>query len=621
MVAIFAAFLLVPLGALHAAETTASLIPWPRLLQPAAGSMKLTQASRIVYADANLAPLAQVLADEIYMSTAVRMKTAATAAGAGDIALKLDTQLKGEQYALTVSDTAVVSGGNYRAVAWGTVTLLQAITADGGELRVSQLSVTDEPVASYRGLLIDLARQWHPVETLRPLVEMCRLYKINYIQLHLNDQQSFTFPSKAFPGLASSYKGQRRTYTREEILGLVRFADERGVTLVPEIEGPGQHSGALRSLWGRKGTSCLDMGSEKTYEGMDTLMGEVCEVFASSPYVHIGADECSLTGVGKSDEEQAFMAQHGVKSAQGLYNYYMVRLNEIVKKHGKQTICWEGFSGDGGGGAKIPKDILVMPFESTYNPANNLVAHGYTVINTAWKPLYVVGAHKWPAQYIYESWNMRLWEHHVNAKCHIQLKPNAPVLGAQMCSWENPDAVELPNLRERIHAMSERLWNPDAGKTYADFALRARHTDKLLDCLLGFVDVQVEGAIGAERHGYQYFWEPITVKLSALPLGTIRYTLDDTNPTAASSAYSGPIRIMKENTEFRKLFYSSRTKKYQASGNVVHLKAQMFNAAGKPVGEVVTLGRYWHRSPEEVKAEQGSTTQPQQDANADEVAP
>jgi len=581
-----------------------ALVPWPRSVEMAEGAMGVTPDSRIVYQNAALAPLADVLAGEIHMATALRLPTEKATAKPGDIELRLDPQLQGEAYTLSVTDRAVVCGGNYRAVAWGTVTLLQSLTSTaGGGVQAPRMVVEDAPEAAYRGLLVDVARKWHPVESLRPLIEMCRLYKINYIQLHLNDQQSVTFPFKAFPELASSYKGERRTYTREEITGLVRYADERGVTLVPEIEGPGHHSGALRSLWGRPGSSCLDMGNEKTYEGMEVVIRELCEVFASSPYIHIGADECSLGGIGESDEEKAFMEKHGLTGRGGLYNYYIVRMNEIVKRHGKQTICWEGFHGDGGGGAKIPKDILVMPFESAYNPANNLVKHGYTVINTAWKPLYVVNNRHWPAQYIYENWNLRLWEHHVNTRCHIQLGPEAPVLGAQMCAWEQTADRELPSIRVRLHAMSERIWNPQAGRTYADFASRAAKTDPLLDRLLGAVEVRAEGLSGKQYRDFEYFGGPITVRLAALPIGTIRYTTDGADPTVQSPAYAGPIRLTKDDTHFEKLFFNSRTKRHESAGDVVRVKARLFDDAGKPIGDVVTVRQYWNLPPGEQKTQ------------------
>lgn len=590
-------------SSLAAAAPTASppLVPWPKSLHSGDGFLALAGKSRIVYAAASLAPSAKILSDEIWMLAAVRLSATSEAARPGDIELKLDSQLQGEAYAIEVGDRAVVRGGNYRAVAWGTVTLLQALDTAGGTVRLPRIAIGDSPAAPYRGLMIDVARQWHRIEDLRPIVEMCRLYKINYLQLHLNDQQLFTFPSKAFPQLATVKKGERRTYTREEITGLVSYADQRGVTIVPEMEGPGHHSGALRSIWGRKGSSCMDMGNEKTYEGMDVLVGELCEVFASSPYIHIGADECSLGGIGESQEEKAFMAQHGIENRGGLYNYYIVRMNEIIKRHGKKTICWEGFHGDGGGGVKIPKDIIVMPFESTYNPANKLVKLGYTVINTAWKPLYVVNARHWPAEYVYDHWNFRLWEHHINTRCHIQLAPSDPVLGAQMCAWEQTADRELPSTRVRLHAMGERTWNPDAGRTYADFAARAERTDRLLDRVLGMIDVHAEGLSGKRYRDFEYFWDPITVRMSAPPVGAIHYTLDGKTPTAQSPRYAGPFTLGKDDTHFEKLFYNHRKGRHEATGNVVRVKAQLFDSSGAPVGDVVTLRQYWHEAPAEQK--------------------
>ena len=405
-------------------STEPALVPWPKSVTTIAGFETLTSGMRIVTSDAKLQPLAAVLSQEIYRATALKLPIAGGVGGSGDIVLRLSDKIKADEgYRTKVgAGTITVEGRTYRGVAWGTVSLVQAMYCSDGKWGLPRMTIVDEPVAQYRGLLIDVARKWHPIESLLPIVEMCRLYKINYIQLHLNDQQSTVFPFKAYPQLASTYKGHRRTYTREEITSLVKYADDRGVTIVPELEGPGHHAGNLRTLWGRGST--LDIANERTYQGLKVLIGELCDVFKSSPYVHIGADEGSFGALGKSDEEKAYMARHGLKG--GLLNHYIKRVDEIVKSYGKHTICWEGFHGDGGG---LPKDIIVMPFESAYNPANNLVKHGFSVINTAWKPLYVVGNKKWPAEYIYDHWNLWLWEHHINTRVHIQLKRTDPVLG------------------------------------------------------------------------------------------------------------------------------------------------------------------------------------------------
>ena len=578
-------------------STEPALVPWPKSITSAVGFEPLTSGTRIVVSDTKLQPLATLLSQEICRVTALKLPTARKTGGSGDIILRLSDKMKADEgYLLTVSaGTIVVEGRTYRGIAWGTASLVQAMYCSGDKWGLPRMTILDEPVAKYRGLLIDVARRWHPIESLLPIIEMCRLYKINYIQLHLNDQQSTVFTFKAYPQLASTYKGHRRTYTLDEITSLVKYADERGVTIIPELEGPGHHAGNLRNIWGRGHT--LDIANEKTYQGLKVLIGELCVVFKSSPYIHIGADEGSFGALGKSDEEKAYMARHGVK--RGLLNHYIKRVDEIVKSYGKRTICWEGFHGDGGG---LPKDIIVMPFESTYNPAGKLVKHGFSVINTAWKPLYVVNRRNWPAQYIYENWNLWLWEHHVNTRTHIQLKRSDPVLGAQMCAWEQQPEIELPSTRCRIHAMSERIWNPDANRNYADFAGRCARTDELLDRLIGAVAVQAHGITGEQDRGYEFFAKPFTVSLSAPAIGTIHYTLDGEDPTADSPQYEKPIHITTAQTRHKKMFFNSRTKRFMAQGPVCTLKARIFDAAGKPVGEVITIRNYWYKGPDAPKS-------------------
>ncbi len=571
-----------------------NLVPYPKSVKQSDAKITVTAASRILYKDVTLKPVAEVVAEEIYLTTALKCKVAEGSGGPSDITLALVKGANAEGYTLVSGIQGVVIQGNsYRGVAWGTVTLLQMLEQQGNVWVIPGATIVDEPVASYRGLLIDCGRQWHPVESMRPIIEMCRLYKINYIQLHLNDNTEgnvMAFPSKAFPQLATERKGKRMTYTLEEITGLVRYADERGVTFVPELSGPGAHAGPMRSLSPRGNT--IDVWNETTYEKLAIFFGEVAEVFKSSPFIHLGGDEGSFGHLGKSSEEQAYMASKGVKNP---LNYYLRRMDEIVKKNNKKTICWEGFGGDGGG---LPKDIIVMPYESQFNTADKLVKHGFSVINTAWKPLYVVGSRKWAPEYIYDSWNMWLWEHHINTKCHIQLKETDPVIGAQICAWEQHADVELPSTRTHIPVMSERTWNPKLGKNYADYAPRAAKTDELLNKVLARINIKVEGLTGEERGGYAFFNKPMTVTLSAPPIGRIRYTTDGKEPTVESPEYKGPFFVKAIDTHLEKLFYNRRVGAFTAEGYVVALKARIFDGKGLAIGDATTIENYWYTGAE-----------------------
>ncbi len=471
-----------------------NLIPWPKAVQRREGSLKLGAGARIVAADEALAPLAEVLAGEVEAVAGLKPATAEDGrARAGDVVLQLDPAMDEEQYRLEVTDRAQVTGGSYAGVAAGTVTLLQALSAEDGAVALPRVSVADAPYASYRGLLVDPARHFHTPDMLRQVIDLCRWYKIRFLQLHLTDNQSFTFPSTAYPKLATP----GRHYTIEQLRELERYAVERGVLMVPEFEMPG-HAGTMTRKMPELFATQTGRGSTMNYArpeacaALDAIIGEMIDVFRATPYFHIGADEVNFSGLDRDPDFRAAMEEAGAPSAYELYRAFIVERNKTVKRHGKQMIIWEGFRP--GGEVDIPRDIVVMAFEGGfYHRPDDLVEAGYTIINTTWQPLYVVTRRpapvgQWPVEHIF-GWNMYRWEHFRDwAPAYgepIELPAGSPVLGAQVCSWENPQEVVIPFVRDRLAAMSERVWNPAAGRNFEDFSGRLQATDARLTALLG----------------------------------------------------------------------------------------------------------------------------------------
>ena len=588
----------------HAAEpvTALSVVPLPVSMEGRAGAMNLTRETRIVAASQDLEPLAKVLAEEIRLLCGLVLQPARGAGRDGDIVLAIDPKLAEEAYTLDIGKQAGVRGGRYAAVAMGTATLLQLLTAAEGSAALPGVHIEDKPAFGYRGLMVDVARKPHSIEMLEQLVQLCRLYKVRYLHMHLTDGEAWTFPSAAFPKLGTSNWHDVPRYPLEDLKALVRYADDRGVTLIPELETPG-HSGAatrdMPELFGSidengkpRGLNCMNMGNEKLYEALDTLIGEIAAVFASSPYVHIGCDEVWLEAVSKTPEAAEYMKRHKLANGREMYHFHINRLNELVKKQGKQTVVWEGFHNDGSQNVKIAKDVIVMSFENSYNTASTLIGHGFKVINTGWSPLYVVDWKRANPRYIYDwnaYWFGRFADKGFDNISWVKVEPTPQVLGAQLCEWELKEEMAIPGARKRLPAMSERVWNPDAGRSYADFETRWAATDRVYTRLVHPVRLKTEGLWRPEpnpaenevpRVDHRLFENTLTVSMEPIrPLRAgeqIHYTIDGTEPLATSAVYQTALTIGRADCKP----YNRDPVPYP---ELVTVQARLFHD-GKPVG-------------------------------------
>ena len=204
------------------------LVPTPKVIQTAAGALVLEPGSRIVATTAELQPLADVLNGEILRLTGLDLRPATGAGGPGDIVLTIDRSLTADRarhwpYTVAIADRIEVTGADYNAVAMGTATLLQLLRAPGAR-SASPSSLRDYSAAEYPGLMLDVARQNNTLQDVRDCIDLCRLYKVRYLQLHLNDMESFMFPSQRFPKLGSAqsrgpWRAQVRTLESRRTAG------------------------------------------------------------------------------------------------------------------------------------------------------------------------------------------------------------------------------------------------------------------------------------------------------------------------------------------------------------------------------------------------------------------
>ena len=417
--------------------------------------------------------------------------TTLTVGKKGGVELCYDPKVRADGYVIDIEESLKIYASAKEGLLYGISTALQLLfnakTEEG--LLLESLHVEDYPDKEYRSLMVDLGREWHSFDKLLKYVDLCFLYKIKYLQLHFIDHKLFTFPSKAFPKL--NIEG--RYYTAEQIKQLNEYAAVRGIVLVPEFECPGHATplnkaypevfsnhgeGDRAEIYNESGVlidhrSLICAGSEKAFEGVKTLLDEMAELFPDAPYIHIGGDEAPYECWNYCTDCQEYMKKNDIADAGDLYCEYVGRVAEYVFSLGKTPIVWEGFPKSGT--HRIPKDTVVIAWESHYQMPYELLEGGFRIINASWQPLYIVShlKYRWNYKDIL-AWNVYNWQHwwqHSEATLNpITVQPTEQLLGAMLCVWEQSYDEEISHAIENLLALSERVWSVRRVRTDEEFA-------------------------------------------------------------------------------------------------------------------------------------------------------
>lgn len=255
-----------------------------------------------------------------------------------------------ERYRLTVNGAGIQLDAETRFGAMrGMETLLQL--EHNGTLPL--VTINDRPRFPWRGMLIDSARHFLPIETLKRQIDGIAAAKMNVFHWHLTDDQGWRFASSHYPQLQEK-ASDGLWYSQQQMRDIVSYASARGVRVVPEIDFPGHASAlavAMPQLISAPGPyqmergwgvfkPLLDPSNEQVYQFIDTLMGEVAAIFPD-PYIHIGGDEVDASQWNRSEAIQQFMQQQGLKDARALQAYFNQRVEKILEKHQRQMVGWD----------------------------------------------------------------------------------------------------------------------------------------------------------------------------------------------------------------------------------------------------------------------------------------
>ncbi len=272
-----------------------------------------------------------------------------------------------ESYALTISPKQIkISAKTDIGAMHGLNTLLQLISVESGSFVFPTLSIKDAPRFEWRGLMLDAARHFMPVDVVKRNLDAMAYVKMNVFHWHLYDDQGFRIESKKLLNLTLK-ASDGLFYTQEQIKDIVKYADNLGIRVMPEIDVPG-HGTAFATAYPEIASKdtiyeleryagifnpTLDPTNEKTYEVLETLFAEITPLFPDV-YFHIGGDENEGHHWDENIDIQKFMKENNLKNNHELQTYFNIRLQKILQKQGKILMGWDEIMTE-----NMPKDAII----------------------------------------------------------------------------------------------------------------------------------------------------------------------------------------------------------------------------------------------------------------------
>jgi len=395
---------------------------------------------------------------ELARGLAGNTATAALVVESGGPGLAVPSVEEDESYSLEVSDRqAVLKAPTTVGVLRGLETFLQLIDSDRDGYFVPAVQIQDRPRFPWRGLLIDVARHFQPMEVLKRNLDAMAAVKLNVLHWHLTEDQGFRIESKKFPRL-HELGSDGLFYTQDQAREIIAYARERGIRVVPEFDIPGHATSwlvAYPELGSARGPytierksgifePALDPTREEVYKFLDKFLGEMAALFPDA-YLHIGGDENEGKQWDRNPQIQAFMKSKGIKDNHALQTYFNKRLLQILSKHGKTMMGWDEIFQP-----ELPQEVVIQSWRGPAALAE-AAKKGYKGVLSA--GYYIDLIFPTSKHYAVDP---------LPADSTLTAAEAALVLGGEATMWSewvSPDTIDS-RIWPRTAAIAERLWSP-----------------------------------------------------------------------------------------------------------------------------------------------------------------
>ncbi len=501
-----------------------SIIPLPNHMKNSEGHFTVNAKTTIRFdiTNAALNRTAGYLNAEIEKQTGYRLKTEdVSKSNTNTIVLSLiaPDSLGKEGYQLKVNKNSIkINAFAEQGIFYAVQSLIQLLPFKSSKLKQLSIGCTeivDKPRFAWRGMMLDCSRYYFPTDFIKKLLDNLALHKINTFHWHLTDDQGWRIEIKAFPKLTSVGAQRKETlvghkkdnpekydgkpyggyYKQNEIREIVKYAGERFITIVPEIEMPGHAQAAIAAYpwlgstdiptevatkWGVK--PYLYNPFDTTFYFLEKVLTEVFDLFPGE-YIHIGGDEAVKEQWISNPKIQEKIKALNLKNENELQSWFIKRIQQFVQSKGKKIMGWDEIT-EGG----APRDAAIMYWRSDHKePLEDAVRGNHPVVVTPQEYCYFDYYQVFPPKeklaiggYLTLD---KVYTFEPVPKFCTPTQANQ-IMGAQANVWTEyiptPEHAEYM-LFPRLAALSEVVWTQPAKKDYIDFMSRLRKMLRIYD--------------------------------------------------------------------------------------------------------------------------------------------